>query len=103
MTTQVFPADQAQRDAVLDTKKSFLVQAPAGSGKTDLLTRRFLKLLAEVNEPEEILAITFTKAATAEMRDRVMKALLKAHATAPTPEEDGMIALARAVLANDAA
>jgi len=53
--------DQAQRDAALDPRRSFIVQAPAGSGKTELLVRRFLKLLSTVQRPEEILAITFTK------------------------------------------
>ncbi len=68
---------QARIDA-LDVARSFLVQAPAGSGKTELLTRRVLALLSVVDEPEEILAITFTVGATAEMRNRVMGALHKA-------------------------
>ena len=37
------PPDQIQRHLALDPSRSILVQAPAGSGKTDLLTRRFLR------------------------------------------------------------
>ncbi len=93
------PIDQSARAQVLETKESFLVQAPAGSGKTELLTHRLLKLLAEVDEPEQILAITFTLAATAEMRARVLTALEKAR----DPKETGDdIVLARKALANDA-
>jgi ATP-dependent exoDNAse (exonuclease V) beta subunit len=73
------PPDQAQRVASLDPHRSILVRAPAGSGKTDLLTRRFLRLLAEVDEPGHVVAITFTRAAAAEMRHRILAELEKAN------------------------
>ena len=77
------PADAAVRARALDPHQSFIVQAPAGSGKTELLTQRFLTLLAVVDEPEEILAITFTKKAAGEMRMRVARALELDDAQAP--------------------
>jgi ATP-dependent exoDNAse (exonuclease V) beta subunit len=103
MIENMITEDEHQRQLALNPHESFIVQAPAGSGKTELLTQRFLVLLNQVNAPEEILAITFTKKASAEMRARIIKTLRKAsHEPEPTlPHERKTWQLAKNVLKRD--
>ena len=68
-------SDSPIRDEAVSPTDSYIVQAPAGSGKTALLVRRYLNLLTVVRAPEEILAITFTDKASREMKSRVLKEL----------------------------
>ena len=69
--------DTANREIALNLT-SFIVEAPAGAGKTELLTQRYLKLLDTVDSPEEIIAITFTNKAASEMKKRIMDSLIMA-------------------------
>lgn len=97
------PSDHDARRQALDPNGSFIVQAPAGSGKTELLIQRMLALLGVVDRPEEVLAITFTRKAAGEMRDRLVRALEAARNPEPEAEHARTTwRLARKVLDNDA-
>ena len=95
--------DAAQRAEAIDPRESYLVQAPAGSGKTELLMQRFLRLLAEVDRPEAIVAITFTRKAAGEMVQRILDALRDARnqTSADKPHQQVTRALAEAALERD--
>ena len=69
------PDDIEKRTQALDPAGSFIVQSPAGSGKTELLIQRYLTLLSIVSNPEAVMAITFTRKAAGEMRRRIVTAL----------------------------
>ncbi|HTQ01253.1 MAG TPA: UvrD-helicase domain-containing protein, partial [Casimicrobiaceae bacterium] len=78
--------DAHHRRLALDPRRSYLVQAPAGSGKTELLIQRYLALLATVATPQRVVAITFTRKAANEMRERVTSALRDARDARPVSE-----------------
>ena len=104
------PSDWLQREQGRDLQHSYIVQAPAGSGKTELLTQRMLALLARVESPEEVVAITFTRKAAAEMGHRLIDRLQAAarerkgliESEDLKPHEQVSRKLALAVLENDA-
>jgi len=104
------PADWQQREQARDLRHSYIVQAPAGSGKTELLTQRLLGLLALVESPEEVVAITFTRKAAAEMSHRLVGHLQAAARQLNGNSEDEVLephqqisrTLALAALENDA-
>jgi ATP-dependent exoDNAse (exonuclease V) beta subunit len=99
------PIDWRERERARDPEQSWIVQAPAGSGKTELLTQRMLGLLSRVEHPEEVIAITFTRKAAAEMSHRLVKRLQAASRQpeqALEPHEQVSRDLALAALKNDA-
>src|SRR5215510_2639747 len=68
-------AVRATQARASDPKASAFVSANAGSGKTHVLVQRVIRLLLEGTAPEKILCITFTKAAAANMAERVFSTL----------------------------
>ncbi len=83
----------AQRAAIYDRGGALLVSAAAGSGKTAVLTERAVQLITDPEHPvdaDELLIVTFTNAAAAELRARIGQALLRR-----SQQEPGNTALRR--------
>ncbi|HBI22482.1 MAG TPA: ATP-dependent DNA helicase [Legionella sp.] len=95
--------DGQERARATDPKHSFIVQAPAGSGKTEILTQRYLRLLSTVTDPEQIIALTFTRKAANEMRERILRAMqqVAAGAVATSAHQQQTYAFAAEALARD--
>jgi ATP-dependent helicase/nuclease subunit A len=69
------PPDQAARDFAVDPSQDVVLEASAGTGKTRVLVERYVRLIEAGVDPRHVLAITFTRKAAAEMRERVLAAL----------------------------
>lgn len=69
------PPDQAARLAAVDPRRNVVLEASAGTGKTSVLVTRYLNLLRAGIDPLNVLAITFTRQAAAEMRQRIVDEL----------------------------
>ncbi|HEV3061683.1 MAG TPA: UvrD-helicase domain-containing protein [Vicinamibacterales bacterium] len=70
--------DSAARTAAVDPGQNVVLEASAGTGKTRVLVERYVNLLRAGVEPDHILAITFTRKAAAEMRQRIIDRLREA-------------------------
>ena len=69
------PSDAAARAFAVDPANNVVLEASAGTGKTTVLVSRYVNLLRAGVDPSNILAITFTRQAAAEMRDRIVRQL----------------------------
>lgn len=86
-----------EQQAAIDSRgQTLLLSAAAGSGKTAVLVERIIRRLLDKEYPidiTELLVVTFTKAAAAEMRDRIGTALMKALSETKDPRVERQLAL----------
>jgi ATP-dependent helicase/nuclease subunit A len=79
-TVESWP-DSAARGHAVNPARSIVLEASAGTGKTRVLVERYVNLLGAGVDPDHILAITFTRKAAAEMRQRIVERLKEAGRT----------------------
>jgi ATP-dependent helicase/nuclease subunit A len=79
--------DRAGRERAVDPRFNVALEASAGTGKTRILVNRYVNLLKAGVDPGEILALTFTRKAAAEMRERIVATLRDAAARGEFPRE----------------
>jgi ATP-dependent helicase/nuclease subunit A len=79
--------DRAGRERAVDPRFNVALEASAGTGKTKILVDRYVNLLKAGVDPGEILALTFTRKAAAEMRERIVATLRDAAARGEFPRE----------------
>ena len=104
MSQQYSIQDLDTRKRALDVTINAIVTAGAGSGKTSILSQRHLACLLNVDRPEQVLSMTFTRDAAAEMRHRIVQALVYAKSS-PRPDDayqQTTYDLAKQVLKRDA-
>ena len=78
--------DAAARERAVDPTHNVVLEASAGTGKTHVLVERYLNLLRRGVDPANILAITFTRKAAAEMRSRILSEMRASAGSAPDRE-----------------
>jgi ATP-dependent exoDNAse (exonuclease V) beta subunit len=78
--SEVGGSDAEARAFACDPSNNVVLEASAGTGKTSVLVSRYVNLLARGVDPANILAITFTRKAAAEMRERIVRQLRQAAA-----------------------
>src|SRR5262249_32952893 len=86
-TAPAAPPDQAARDFAVDPANHVVLEASAGTRQTRVLVDRYGRLIEAGVDPRHILAVTFTRKAAAEMRDRILAALRRRAAEAPAAAE----------------